>query len=50
MKKKLSGFGQIWEQVHAFERKIAYAIDGAEREIDEKHEEIYSIIKDALQR
>jgi serine O-acetyltransferase len=35
MKKKLSGFGQIWEQVHAFERKIAYAIDGAEREIRE---------------
>ena len=35
MKKKLSGFGQIREQVQAFERKIAYAIDGAEREIRE---------------
>lgn len=30
--------------------RIPFMKNGAEREIDEKHEEIYSIIKDALQR
>ena len=30
--------------------RIPFLKDGVEREIDEKHEEIYSIIKDALQR
>ena len=30
--------------------RIPFLKDGVEREIDEKHEEIYSIIKDALRR
>ena len=30
--------------------RIPFLKDGVERELDEKHEEIYSIIKDALRR
>lgn len=35
MKKRFSEMCRIRKQVHAFERRIAYAIDGAEREIRE---------------